>query len=161
MLFHAGVSRFNNNSSYCCRNPDLWLRFSGQEPHDFSEKCRSYLFILKKNLSLWITLAVDNPNPVGITLKKLAFDVFYQKGDDWIYLSSGKQSDVVIKSGKNDLSIPINTSNTELFGAFFDMIAHGKITLQVKGFASPDLFLCAPEVPFTHTRTIPLALPGR
>jgi LEA14-like dessication related protein len=114
-----------------------------------------------KNLTLGITLAADNPNPVGITIKTLAFDVYYEKGDDWIFLSTGKQSDVVIKSGKNNLTIPVNTSDTELFSAFLDMIAHGKITLQVKGFASPDLFLCSPKVPFTNTMTIPLALPGQ
>lgn len=50
MLFHAGVSCFSNMSAYCFRNPDLWLRFSGQEPGDFSEKCRSYLIILKESL---------------------------------------------------------------------------------------------------------------
>jgi LEA14-like dessication related protein len=113
------------------------------------------------NLSLGITLAVDNPNPVGITLKTLAFDVYYQKGADWTYLSSVTQSDVVIKSGKNDLAIPVNIRNTELFSALFGMIADSKLTLQVKGFASPDLCVCAPKIPFTYTSTIPLALPGR
>jgi LEA14-like dessication related protein len=114
-----------------------------------------------RNLSIEIALAADNPNPVGITLKTIAFDVYYLRGDDWIFLSTGKQSDVVIKSGNNDLTIPVNTGNTELFSAFFDMIAHGKITLRVKGVVSPDLFLFAPKVPFTQTMTIPLALPGR
>jgi hypothetical protein len=100
-------------------------------------------------------------NPVGITLKTLAFDVYYQKGADWTYLSSVTQSDVVIKSGKNDLAIPVNIRNTELFSALFGMIADSKLTLQVKGFASPDLCVCAPKIPFTYTSTIPLALPGR
>jgi len=65
-----------------------------------------------RNLSIEIALAADNPNPVGITLKTIAFDVYYLRGDDWIFLSTGKQSDVVIKSGNNDLTIPVNTGNT-------------------------------------------------
>jgi hypothetical protein len=52
-------------------------------------------------LSLDVSLLVDNPNAFGITLKTLSFDVYYQAGGEWVYLSHGESSGIRIEPGKN------------------------------------------------------------
>jgi LEA14-like dessication related protein len=111
-------------------------------------------------MTLDVTLSVNNPNSMGITLASLSFDVFYQKGSDWIYLAHGEQTGIRINPGNNTVTIPVVISNRELLGSLFGFITKGEITLQIRGVAKPDFYGLAPSVPFTHTTTIPLRIGG-
>ena len=104
-------------------------------------------------LDLSVTLGVNNPNPLGITLKTLSFDIYYQKGAEWVYLSHGEQEGIRISPGENEVTIPVTIQNTALIGSLLDLIRTGEITFQVRGIASPDFFGIAPKLPFTRTVT--------
>ena len=104
-------------------------------------------------LDLSVTLGVNNPNPLGITLKTLSFDIYYQKGAEWVYLSHGEQEGIRISPGENEVTIPVTIQNTALIGSLLDLIRTGEITFQVRGVASPDFFGITPKVPFTRTVT--------
>jgi LEA14-like dessication related protein len=106
-----------------------------------------------------VTVSVENPNPVGITLKTLDFDIYYQDKNDWVYLSHGEKSDVEIKPGSNVVTIPFTVSSAELVRSLGTFVSSGEITLQVRGTAAPDLLGFAPKIPFTYTRTVPLKAP--
>lgn len=105
-------------------------------------------------LSLNVSLLVDNPNSFGITLKTLSFDVYYQSGGEWVYLSHGETSGIRIEPGKNNVTIPVTVSSAELLRSLAEYVTAGELTLQVRGTASPDFYGLAPKVPFTHTTTI-------
>jgi LEA14-like dessication related protein len=106
------------------------------------------------SLSLDVTLLVNNPNSFGITLKSLSFDVYYQSGNDWVYLSHGEKTGIVIDPGENEVTVPVTVSSAELLRSMAELITTGNLTLQVRGTASPDFYGIAPSVPFTYTTTI-------
>jgi LEA14-like dessication related protein len=105
-------------------------------------------------LALDVSLLVDNPNSFGITLKSLAFDVYYQSGGEWVYLSHGEVAGIRIEPGKNNVTIPVTVSSAELLRSLAEYFTKGEITLQIRGTASPDFYGLAPKVPFTKTTTI-------
>ena len=107
-------------------------------------------------LVLDVTLDVYNPNAMGITLKTLSFDVSYQKGSEWVFLSHGEQSSIGIKPGHNEVTIPVTVQNSALLGSLFDLVTTGAVTLRIEGYAAPDFRLFAPNVPFSRTVTISL-----
>ncbi|MDD1705832.1 MAG: LEA type 2 family protein [Methanoregulaceae archaeon] len=107
-------------------------------------------------LGLDIRVGVENKNPVGITLKSLSFDVYYRDGEEWVFLSHGDQAGIVIRSGSNEVTIPVRVRNAGILGSIARLIADGEVTLQVRGVAAPEIFGISRGVPFTGTQTIPL-----
>jgi len=107
-------------------------------------------------LLLDVTLDVYNPNAMGITLKTLSFDVFYQKGSEWVFLSHGEQNSIAIRPGHNEVTVPVRVQNSALIGSLFDLVTRGAITLRIDGSAAPDFRLFAPSVPFSRTVTVSL-----
>jgi LEA14-like dessication related protein len=105
-------------------------------------------------LALDVSLLVDNPNSFGITLKTVSFDVYYQSGGEWVYLSHGEAAGLRIEPGKNNVTIPVTVGSAELLRSLAEYFMKGEITLQVRGNASPDFYGIAPKVPFTKTTTI-------
>jgi len=110
-------------------------------------------------LSLAVTLAIMNRNPVGVKIKKLTFSVFYKDGENWTYLTCGSQESIAIKAGPNDLTIPVSVDNMKLMSALVFIFAKGQISLRVKGEATLDILGFSPKIPFEHISTIPLKLP--
>jgi LEA14-like dessication related protein len=105
-------------------------------------------------LSLDVVLLVNNPNSFGITLKSLSFDVYYQSGNDWVNLSHGEKTGIMINSGQNEVTVPVTVSNAELLRSLAGLVTTGELTLQIRGTASPDFYGIAPNIPFTYTTTI-------
>jgi LEA14-like dessication related protein len=105
-------------------------------------------------LSLNVTVLVKNHNAFKINIKSLSFDVYYQNGDDWVYLSHGEKTNILINPGENEATIPVTIRNAELISSLAGFIYSRKITLQIRGIASPEILLLAPKVPFTYTTTI-------
>jgi LEA14-like dessication related protein len=113
-----------------------------------------------REIGLNVTLNVDNPNPAGITLKALAFDVYYRNGSEWVPIGHGSGSRMEIKPGMNEVTIPVTVKTTELPGAGLGALMLGEITLQVRGNATPEFVLISPQIPFNQTVTIPVGRQG-
>ena len=109
-----------------------------------------------QDLTLDVSLNVDNPNPVGISAKSLSFDLFYKDRNEWVYLSHGERARFKISTINNRVIIPLTASNAALFTALVGMVAKGEITIRISGIAMPDFLLFAPKVPFSREMTIPL-----
>ncbi len=107
-------------------------------------------------ISLLVTLDIDNPNPVGINLKSINFDIYYQMGSEWIFISHVEQGNLRIKPGLNEVTIPVTIKTSALPAAVVGALTKGEITLQIKGNASPDFFGITPQIPFSNIITIPL-----
>ena len=110
-------------------------------------------------IRLDVRVGVENRNPVGTTLKALSFDVYYNDVGEWVFLSHGEQTGIVIRSGSNEVNIPIQVRNSGILGSLARLITKGEVTLQIRGVASPEIFGISRGIPFTETRTIPLSLP--
>ena len=108
-----------------------------------------------------VTFSIDNPNAVGVTLDALSFDIYTKHQDEWLYLAHGEQAGLEIEPGKTNVTIPVVVDNYELIASIARSLVRGEITVQVKGIASADLFSFNWDIPFVHTKTIPLNLPWR
>jgi LEA14-like dessication related protein len=105
-----------------------------------------------------VTLNVNNPNPIGITIKSVVFDVYYQQGNDWVLIGHGEGGGYAIKPGMNEITVPVTLKTSEVMGAGIGALMKGEITVQIRGTAVPDLMGLNPQIPFTHTTTIPVKL---
>jgi LEA14-like dessication related protein len=110
------------------------------------------------NIGLLVTLSIDNPNPLGVNLKSVNFDVYYQNGGEWVFISHGERGSFEIKPGMNEVTVPVSIKTSVIPGAVIGVLAKGEITLQIKGTASPDFFGISPQIPFSTVTTIPLKL---
>ncbi len=111
-------------------------------------------------IGLNVTLDVDNPNLMGITLKTIVFDVYYRKENDWVFISHGSGTGITISPGMNQVTVPISVKTAELPGAGLGALLEGEITLRIQGNVTPDFFLISPGIPFNQTVTIPVGRPG-
>jgi LEA14-like dessication related protein len=111
-----------------------------------------------QEITLNVTLNVDNPNPVGVAIKSVVFDLYYQKGSDWIAVGHGEGGGYDIKPGMNVISVPVTVKSSELLSAGIGALSTGEITVQIRGTAVPDLFGLNPKIPFSQTKTIPVKL---
>lgn len=111
-----------------------------------------------QEIKLNVTLNVNNPNAVGITIKSVVFDVYYQQGNDWILVGNGEGGGYTIKPGMNEISVPVTLNSSELLGAGIGALMKGEITVQISGTVVPDFFRLSPNIPFTHTTTVPVKL---
>lgn len=69
------------------------------------------------DLMLNVTLKVNNPNPIGITFKKVLCNVSYQNKDGWEPLSQVEKHDMAIKKGMNYVTLPVYAKNDDLIKA--------------------------------------------
>ena len=111
-----------------------------------------------QEIRLNVTLNVNNPNPVGVTIKSVVFDIYYQQGNDWVAIGHGEGGGYAIKPGMNEITVPVTIQSSKLLGAGIGALMKGEITLQIRGTAVPDLFGLNPKIPFSHTTTVPVKL---
>jgi LEA14-like dessication related protein len=98
------------------------------------------------------TVIVDNPNPVGADLNRVAFDIWYID-DTGHYLGHGEQTAVKIReNGNTTVTIPVRIGNVQALQAVGSLVKNGNITLRVNGSASVDLKVTSYELPFEQQR---------
>jgi LEA14-like dessication related protein len=114
-----------------------------------------------QEVRLNVTLNVNNPNPIGIPIKSVIFDVYYQQGKDWVIIGHGEGGGYTIKPGMNEISIPVTVKSSEALAAGIEALTKGEITIQIRGTVAPDIFGISPEIPFSRTTTVPVKLPGQ
>ena len=110
------------------------------------------------NIGLMVTLSIDNPNMLGISFKSINFDIYYQTGGEWVFISHGEGGSFDIKPGLNEVTVPVNIRTSAVPGAVLATLTRGELTLQVNGTASPDFFGITPQIPFSTVTTIPMKL---
>lgn len=110
------------------------------------------LKISLSSLELDVKVRVDNPNPLGITLRKLPFTVLYASGDTLQELAAGDTGTVKIAAnGSTVLQIPIASENAALVSAFAAFATGGGLQITVRGKALVDAIIFSWSVPFEKT----------
>jgi LEA14-like dessication related protein len=121
-----------------------------------------------KTMKVNTTVIINNPNPFGAKLNKVAFDVYYLD-DAPAYLGHGEQTNIsVIQNGNTTVTIPVTIENIQALNALGSLVRKGSITLNVNGSAFIDVKVTSFEKRFGQNKTfmardlgIPVnALPG-
>jgi LEA14-like dessication related protein len=106
-----------------------------------------------KTLTVNTTVVIFNPNAVGATLNRVAFDVYYRDGGDY-YLGHGEKSGFDVReNGNTTVTIPVSIGNVPAMNAMASLISEGSLTLKVNGSAFIDVKVTSFEKKFTGSRT--------
>lgn len=109
------------------------------------------------SLDLEVMIRVENPNPVGITLRQLPFTVQYRSGNQSTEIATGDTGRVKIASqGSTILQIPVKSQNSAIIGALATFVTRGSIQVTIQGTAIIDALLFGWSIPFS--KTLPLTM---
>lgn len=101
-----------------------------------------------KAMTLNTTVVIFNPNVVGATLNRVAFDVYYLDNGEH-YLGHGERSRIDVKeNGNTTVTIPVEISNVPAIQAFGALVKKGSLTVKVNGSAFVDIKVTEYELPF-------------
>jgi LEA14-like dessication related protein len=76
-----------------------------------------------ESTALTLRLTVDNPNPIGATLTRVSFDVYFLENSQAVYLAHGEREGVVIgPGGETPVSIPVTVDNPPLVRVFLRVL---------------------------------------
>ncbi|WP_214041497.1 LEA type 2 family protein [Methanoculleus sp.] len=104
------------------------------------------------SIDLSLRLVVDNPNPVGATLARVSFDVYFFNDGQWVFLAHAEQEGIAIRpGGKTPVTIPVTVDNLGLVQGLLRGLADGEVTLRVSGSGVVDYSVATFEVPFDRT----------
>ena len=110
------------------------------------------------SLDLEVMIRVENPNPLGITLRQLPFTIQYSQGDKQKEIASGDPGRTKIPARSSTvLRIPITSRNAALIGTFASFLTRGSLQVTIKGTAIIDCLLFGWSIPFTKTLPVTMA----
>jgi len=105
-----------------------------------------------QTLTVNTTVTIYNPNLIGATLNKVAFDV-YSVDDTEHYLGHGEQTGIVVKErGNTSFVIPVKIGSVPALQATGSLLRKGSLVMKVKGSAFLDIKVTSYELPFERSR---------
>ena len=104
------------------------------------------------SLDLEVTIRVENPNPLSITLRELPFTVLCSSGHTDQQLACGNTGRVKIaRNGTTVLRIPVTSQNAALINTLATFVTKGRVQVTIRGTAVVDAVLFGWSIPFEKT----------
>ena len=108
-----------------------------------------------QSLDLGTELQFENPNPVGITLSSVTFDVYYETGTGREYLGHGGRENLTLPKNEKVLyKIPVEIDNLQALKALAVLVREGSLPIVVNGTAAVDLKVTTVEIPFEKRKVV-------
>jgi len=83
-----------------------------------------------------VVLRIENPNPVGATVRELPFTVFFRSGSHEKEIASGETIEMDIPANNSvEITVPLTSHDLALFEGMLSLIKKGNIQLEVQGTA--------------------------
>lgn len=123
--------------------------------------------VSRSSLDLDVTIRVQNPNPVGVTLREIPFLLMIRDGEHLLEIANGNTGTVSIPAQDSPvLTVPVSSRSNDLVVALATFVTQGKIEVTIKGVARVDAVILCWSVPFEKTITVTMeqvseALAGR
>ena len=107
------------------------------------------------SLDLDVTIRVENPNPVGVTLHEIPFLIMIRNGENLQEIANGNTGAVSIPA-KDDplLTVPVTARSSDLVMALAAFVTRGELGVTIKGVARVDAVIICWSVPFEKTVTV-------
>ena len=110
------------------------------------------------SLDLDVMIRVENPNPIGVTLRQLPFTVMCSSGNRDQEIAAGNTGWIKIPAqGSTMLRIPTTSQNAALIGALATFVTKGGIQVTIQGKATIDCLLFGWSIPFSKTLPVTMA----
>jgi len=111
-----------------------------------------------QSVDLLLQVTIENPNPIGATLNRVAFNVSFLDDGQWVFLAHGERGGFSVRPrGTTTVSIPVTVDNLRLVQALLQGLSDGAITLRVSGTGVFDYGIATFEVPFDRTTEVQVA----
>jgi LEA14-like dessication related protein len=110
------------------------------------------------SLCLDVAIRVQNPNPVGMTLREIPFIVLISDGGRQQEIANGNTGNISIPARDGTvLTVPVTSHNKVILRALAAFVAKGGIEVTIKGAAIVDAVITGWSVPFEKTVTVTAA----
>lgn len=106
-----------------------------------------------------VTVSVENTNSVGVTLDRIAYDIYFEKDGGWVKLGEGERTEDVMIEAKSSTSFDI-TNKIEFIPsirALYQIYNQGgSLNLKAAGSAWLKFWPFSFEIPFERIKSIGL-----
>lgn len=110
------------------------------------------------SLDLDVAIRVQNPNPVGITLREILFVVLIHDGEHRPEIANGRTGTIRVKARDSmEINVPVTSKNAAMIRAAAGFVARGRLEVTVKGTVVVDALVTGLPVPFDKTVTVTAA----
>ncbi|OPY37517.1 MAG: Late embryogenesis abundant protein [Methanoregula sp. PtaU1.Bin051] len=111
--------------------------------------------VSRDSLGLDVTIRVQNPNPVGVTLKEIPFLLMIREGENLLEIANGNTGTVSIPAGDSPvLTVPVSSRSNDLVVALAAFVTRGELEVTIRGVALVDAVIVCWSVPFEKTMTV-------
>jgi len=104
-----------------------------------------------------VNARVGNPNPIGATVDRIAYDLYFQLNDEWVYLGrADRTEDIAIGSHEvASLEVTNEVGTLSAIAMLLQSISHeGVVTVKATGSVWIRVGPIALEVPFEYIREL-------
>jgi LEA14-like dessication related protein len=106
-----------------------------------------------------VTVSVENTNSIGVTLDRIAYDIYFEEDGDWVRLGEAERTEDIMIKGKSSTSFSI-TNQLKIIPSIrmlYQIYTQGgSINLKAVGSAWLKLWPLTFEIPFEQVRTMGL-----
>lgn len=106
-----------------------------------------------------VTVCTENTNPLGVTLDRIAYDIYFDEGGKWVKLGDADRGEDVMIKGNDSTCFDI-VNEIKIFSsirAFYEAYnQHGSVNLKVTGSARLKVWPVSVEVPFERVQKVGL-----
>ena len=107
------------------------------------------------SIDLDVLIRMNNPNPIGVTLRELHFVTLCGTGGHEQEIADGNTGSIRIPARDSTLiTVPVTSHNKALIRAIAAFVARGGIHVTIKGNAVVDAVITGWSVPFKKTMTV-------
>ncbi|WP_298669823.1 LEA type 2 family protein [uncultured Methanofollis sp.] len=108
-----------------------------------------------ESMDLEVDLAVNNPNPIGITVRDVSVNVSYSKEGREVFLGSGRSEEIVIPAyNRTEVAIPVTMDTMAMLSAAGTLILSGELEVTAEGTMTVDAGIISFNVPFGKTTKV-------
>jgi LEA14-like dessication related protein len=106
-------------------------------------------------LSLDVAIRVQNPNPLGLTVREIPFVILNGDGKDRQEIAKGNTGTISIPArGGTLIPVPVVSHNKALIRALVALVTGGDVPVTIRGTAVIDCVVTHWSVPFEKTVTV-------
>ncbi|MCJ7794675.1 MAG: LEA type 2 family protein [Methanoregulaceae archaeon] len=104
------------------------------------------------SMDLDVLIRLNNPNPIGVTLRELRFVTLCGTGGHEQKIADGNTGSISIPARDSTVfTVPVTSHNKALIRAMAAFVARGGIHVTIKGVAVIDCIVACWSLPFTKS----------
>jgi LEA14-like dessication related protein len=108
-----------------------------------------------ESMDLEVDLAVNNPNPVGVTIQDVSVNVSYSKNGREVFLGSGRSGEIAVPAyNRTEVAIPVTMDNLAMLSAAGTLVLSGELEVTAEGTMTIDAGIISFDVPFGKTTKV-------